>query len=237
MLTAPSALLLPPRRTVHRLFGRPVEVWLARIRPRTPVASAGAAPELTAQERDTLDAIGDGLHRLQHAGGRVLVRRVLGAELGVPPRRVPLARGAGGRPCLDPGAPGARAPYDFNISHSGPYVALAVTSGMRVGVDIERLAARDASAALARRLFTPHERTLLTRPGSPRHLARWYRIWTTREAHAKARGAGVGGLRDPMTGHGTRWQRGHVALAGPYTGSVVALRPGSFDPPTREVTP
>ncbi|MBN9200532.1 MAG: 4'-phosphopantetheinyl transferase superfamily protein [Microbacterium chocolatum] len=81
---------------------------------------------------------------------------------------------------------------DFSISHSGDAVLVAVARGVRVGADVEAapFAAFD-SKALRRRMLTPAEAEELPRlrPEDARtHLAR---LWTAKEAGAKATGEGL----------------------------------------------
>ncbi|MFD0885749.1 4'-phosphopantetheinyl transferase family protein, partial [Streptosporangium algeriense] len=143
--------------------------------------------------------------------------------LGLPPRRVPLTEDARGRPALR----GDRPRYDFNLSHSGNRLALSVARGLRVGIDVERVTERDGVAVIARRYFGDRERQRLDRSSDRSYLERWYRIWTTREAHAKARGTGVSGIAAPLDGHGSLWCRRSVRVGDHYVASVVALTPKS----------
>ena len=78
---------------------------------------------------------------------------------------------------------------DFSISHSGDAVLVAVARGVRVGADVEAapFAAFD-SKALRRRMLTPAEAEELPRlrPEDART-----RLWTAKEAVAKATGEGL----------------------------------------------
>ncbi|MGW7579341.1 4'-phosphopantetheinyl transferase family protein [Streptomyces sp. NPDC054765] len=208
------------------MFGRPVEVWLTRVPTRAAEPSTAETSLLTPGERARRAAMSFPDRRAEYTVGRALVRRMLGARLGLPPHRVPLGEDVDGRPFLI-GERNGRPRYDFNLSHSGTWLALAVSSGLRVGVDIEQVVARGSDRTLARRYFTESERALLSRGSPRRYPERWYRIWTTREAHAKARGVGIRGLADPMDGHGIRWQRRSLPVSRGYAGSVVALAPTS----------
>lgn len=232
--TMPAGRLLrPARRIGTAMFGRPVVVWVAALRPDAdPDPDAAALRGILAP--DELRRVASISHvdaRLEYAAGRLLLRRVLSRLLGTAPAAVRLAVEPGGRPALVPG-PGGRPAFDFNLSHSGGHLALAVSRSLRVGVDIERLDRNQSPdtlttlATLSRRYFTGAEQGLLAaRAGTDTYLERWYRIWTTKEAHAKARGVGVRGLTDPLTGHGIRWQRRHLAVAHRCLGSVVVLHP------------
>ncbi|MGY5778215.1 4'-phosphopantetheinyl transferase family protein [Rhizobium sp. LEGMi135b] len=66
--------------------------------------------------------------------GRVLCRTVIANLLGCAPQTLSLAITPSGRPYL-PDYPD----IDFNLSHTGDRIALAICRGGRVGIDIERL--------------------------------------------------------------------------------------------------
>jgi 4'-phosphopantetheinyl transferase len=221
---APPTLL----RSRHLLLGRPVETWVARIGPGQGSAHSVVAL-LSAEERRQMSNMVSPVIQRQYAAGRALTRLALGARLSMPARRVPVSVDDNGRPCLlaRHGGAGGAAPVgiDFNLSHSGDLVALAVGSGLRIGLDIEREERRPNAPALARRFFSPSECELLDRSDERCYTRRWHRIWTTREAHAKARGIGV---RAMAAAHGVRgdgWDSRNVPLAAGYVGTVVALRP------------
>jgi 4'-phosphopantetheinyl transferase len=173
----------------------------------------------------------------QYAAGRALTRLVLSRRLSMPARRVPLATDGNGRPYLHgghgptAGRPARHRVLDFNLSHSGGYVALAVCSGMRVGLDIELQQSRPTAPALARRFFSPDECALLDRSDERSYSRRWHRIWTTREAHAKAGGIGVRALAALPADRGHSWQSCNLDIADGYIGTVVALPPEGLGSP------
>ena len=225
MICTPPTLL----RSRHLLLGRPVETWVVRIGPGRGSAHSVVAL-LSAEERQRMSSMVSPVIQRQYAAGRALTRLALGARLSMPARRVPVSVDDNGRPCLlarhggDRGDTGP-AGIDFNLSHSGDLVALAVGSGLQIGLDIEREERRPNAPALARRFFSPSECELLERSDERSYSRRWHRIWTTREAHAKARGIGV---RAMAAAHGVRgegWDSRNVPLADGYVGTVVALRP------------
>ena len=76
-----------------------------------------------------------------------------------------------------------------SISHSGDVVAVALTAGLPVGVDVEAISARDYEA-LVPRVCTAAERQFV------RTAEDFFAYWTKKEAVLKAIGTG---LRTPMT--------------------------------------
>lgn len=78
----------------------------------------------------------------------------------------------------------------FNLSHTTGLVALAVTRGRLVGVDVERVD-RVVREDVAGRHFAPDEvRDLRALPGDAQPRA-FFEYWTLKEAYIKARGMGL----------------------------------------------
>lgn len=115
-------------------------------------------------------------------------RQVLSRYAGVAPADWEFSRGEKGKPYLtDPGHA-----LDFNLSHSGDWLACAVTAGVPVGVDIEqcnpqRNPPRDVMT-LARRFFRAEEVAALASCGPVQQRDRFYDLWTLKESAVKARG-------------------------------------------------
>ena len=89
-------------------------------------------------------------------------------------------------------APGGKPYWDgihFNLSHSGPWVTLAVGTDP-VGVDVECFRENRKVETLAKRHFTTEEQAFVR--GSQE---RFLRVWTAKEARVKWDGAG---LRTPL---------------------------------------
>lgn len=128
--------------------------------------------------------------RRQFLVSRVLVRTVLAARLGVAPPDVELRTAESGRPEV------AGRPLDFNLSHTGGLVALAVTGGAPVGVDVERYDRDVDPLVLAERFFAPDEHAVLAAAPEDERRALFVAHWTLKEAYVKARGVGIArGLR------------------------------------------
>jgi phosphopantetheinyl transferase len=102
---------------------------------------------------------------------------------------------------------------DFNLSHSGDWLACAVTAGAPVGVDIEECKPGRNVMTLARRFFREEEVAALESCNDAGQGDRFYDFWTLKESAVKARGGVlVSGLdsrgfalvfnSDPVSGHG-----------------------------------
>jgi 4'-phosphopantetheinyl transferase len=125
---------------------------------------------------------------------RGLLRTVLAARLQVAPNALQFERDHDGKPRL--AAPIGHLhsrQWHFNLSHSREWVALALSDAGPVGVDIESHRRENDLVAIARRFFSAAENAALgpALASDPRWLARFFAIWTLKEAHAKALGCGL----------------------------------------------
>lgn len=112
--------------------------------------------------------------------GRLLLRRGL-ERLGLDPELARQAlRDAQGRPHLPQGP-------DFNLSHSGGLVALALGWEVRLGLDLEEvrpLPLEDFRSTLSQAEWRELE-------GLPRPWERFLELWTAKESVLKAQGQGL----------------------------------------------
>jgi 4'-phosphopantetheinyl transferase len=170
--------------TALRLAPQCVDVWRLDLPALLPVADRLAAV-LTEDERRTADTYRRSEKQREYVLTRGALRQVLGRLLQAAPQSLALDYELHGKPRLSAG--GAQ----FNVSHSHDVALIAVTERAPVGVDVERVADRRPSMALARRYFSPHEASKLAAlPPSEQRLA-FYRVWTRKEAFIKADGRGV----------------------------------------------
>lgn len=113
--------------------------------------------------------------------GRAALRALLARVTGRNDWQIRLT--AVGRPCVQANGP------SVSISHAGDMIAVAVAGAeTALGIDIEPHRVRNFSA-IARLYFGPAETEAVAGAGCPA----FYRIWTAREALAKARGVGLEG--------------------------------------------
>ena len=121
--------------------------------------------------------------------GSVLARAVLRgmlAELaGAPPERWRIVSAATGAP-LAVNERGGAVPA-ISLSHSGSWVACAASFAGELGIDIELNKDTRDIGGIADRAFGARERVAARRHGR----ARFYAIWTLREAISKATGDGL----------------------------------------------
>jgi 4'-phosphopantetheinyl transferase len=124
----------------------------------------------------------------QSLAARALLRAVLARE-DMPPPGSPwrLLRGKQGHPSEAVAGATRRV---VSLAHSGTIVACAAAIGGAIGIDVERMDPERPLLALARAAFGPAEIAEVESGG----IAAFYRIWTLREALAKASGKGFGML-------------------------------------------
>ncbi len=94
-----------------------------------------------------------------------------------------LELGAHGKPALAGAA-------QFNLAHSGSFVACAVCALAPVGIDVETFARLEHFEDLLARVAHPRERAAVEAAPQTRRRALFERLWTRKEAVIKAVGAG-----------------------------------------------
>jgi len=122
--------------------------------------------------------------------GRVALRTILGAQLGMPPGEVKLRAGAHGKPELD-----ADTLLRFNLSHSGDLMLVALTHGREIGVDLEAMRDNVEFEMLSAHYFEPEDAWSIRMLPASQKAGKFYEVWTRTEAQLKAAGTG---LRDGL---------------------------------------
>jgi 4'-phosphopantetheinyl transferase len=125
---------------------------------------------------------------------RALVRTVLSRYARMAPGDWVFAKNEYGRPHIAPDIFAACADAQtlrFNVSHTRGLIALAVTRGRAVGVDVENLATRAVSLGIADRFFSPMEVAELGQVPAHAQQDRFFEYWTFKESYIKARGMGL----------------------------------------------
>lgn len=123
---------------------------------------------------------------------RKILRDVLAYYTKIPPEKIVFSIGKNGKPYL------AETPIQFNLSHSGDCLLMAVTAENEIGVDVECVRKTQDFLALAQRFFARSEyEAILKYLHEDERMAAFYRCWTRKEAFIKATGLGLSfGLSD-----------------------------------------
>ncbi len=149
------------------------------------------ADDLSLESLDTTERARAGRYRFQRdrdrfIARRTFLRRVLSGYLGVPPASIRYRGPGQGRPALDPPSP-----ISFSTSHSEGLAVVAIGRDRLVGIDIELARPIPDALDLAHTLFARREADhLRSTPIDDRSRA-FLRLWTRKEAYAKALGVGL----------------------------------------------
>lgn len=203
---------------------RPVVFAFNRRQPLADTTLATLWSSLAPDERARWGTYLREADRARFLLARGMLRRSLAWLRGEAPAAVAIELGAHGKPrCA--GGP------EFNLSHSGDIILLALHPSSPVGVDVERERSVRDWESIARRLFTGTELEALLR--QPRHQQEraFLRQWSRFEAEIKARGCGLAGQACPAGNeHIRRWD---VTLPGGYVGAAALLRPAEGEEAVR----
>jgi 4'-phosphopantetheinyl transferase len=206
----------------------PLLLLIDRRRPLPSSLQAELAASLSPAERSRLDALRRPDDRERFLLGRAALRRLIGGWLGRAPAAVPIECGPHGKPRC-PGGP------EFNLSHSGDLILLALHPRRPVGVDVERERPGLDWRPIARRVLPAVECRVLKEQaeatGERRAAQGFLAAWCRLEAQLKAGGKGLVGLEEargnsdvaaPLTVWDVRVPAGYraaAALARPISGS------------------
>ena len=112
--------------------------------------------------------------------------RLLAAYVGCAEADLRFEQGEHGKPSLR-----APASLEFNLSHSGGALLVAISRSQPLGGDLEILSRQRPGLELARRFFDPAEADALARLEPPRQQSAFLKVWSCKEAVLKALGHGL----------------------------------------------
>ena len=165
-----------------------MHLWLMHLdQPARPLEELTAS--LDADERQRSARFRFDVHRGRFETARGLLRHVLGQYTGLAASAVAFRYGNAGKPAL--AGPVGRPTVAFNLSHSGPYALLGLTSGEDIGVDIEVTRDIPDHEDIARSSFATEECDELFRLPPARRPDAFLACWTRKEAYVKALGDGL----------------------------------------------
>jgi 4'-phosphopantetheinyl transferase len=213
-----------------------IALWWCELRA-TAVELDAYATVLSAGERARAARFGAAVLRDRYVIGRAALRFVLAQTLGVAPARVPIVRGARGRPQLDD-----EPRIDFNVSHTCDVALLGVRRGGRIGVDVERSDRTLNVAGIARKFMSARERATIAASDADGARRTLLTLWTCKEAMSKATGdalsapfaaidVDVSGARTPRAGPGKyrpdAWALHAAGVPDGFIGTVAVWSPSN----------
>jgi 4'-phosphopantetheinyl transferase len=139
---------------------------------------------LTKDERNRFFRFKKKKDSLLYLTGRYYIKKIISEKTKIPIEKIIIKTTKFGRPALH--KPKIKN-FDFNISHSGDYVAIAI-SNKKIGVDIEKIKPLDLE--IAESYFTPKELSYI-KGNTKDKLTSFYKIWTLKESYIKAIGKGL----------------------------------------------
>lgn len=126
--------------------------------------------------------------RQQYAVSRGSLRLILSRYMMIEPQEIRFGYGPQGKPFL---ANDIGMTIDFNLSHSGQLVLIAIGRDRSLGIDLEQVRTATDIVALSEQCFSPDECRLLTAyPPDQKHRV-FFQLWTCKEALLKATGVGL----------------------------------------------
>lgn len=170
---------------MQRLAAGEAHIWTAHngsgAGPGARLAASLSPREQAAAARFVLEKHGQ-TYTFAHA----FLRDVLSRYTGLAPAELNFYEHDFGKPFLT----AADAPQ-FNLSHSGDVVMLAVTRDRQVGVDVEKIRTVMYRASIAESNFTAHEQAFLSRHSAGLENEAFFRCWCRKESYIKAVGKGL----------------------------------------------
>jgi 4'-phosphopantetheinyl transferase len=148
---------------------------------------------LSVEERARADRFHFEADRKRCILARGVLRLLLGDCLGMPAEQLEFRYNEFGKPGLALSSLDheLRPSVEFNVSHSGDLVLIALSRGRTLGVDIERMRMDVATEEIATRFFSPNECRDLATVAPDQRCEAFFACWTRKEAYLKARGDGL----------------------------------------------
>lgn len=176
---------------------RTVSVWTVDLDQPLAVVDA-LRGHLDASETLAAAARTNDTLRNRYVVAHGALRSILGARLAIPPGEVEISRccarcgdPAHGKPELAGPAAGQPERLEFGLSHSESVALIAVTTGARVGIDVEMERPRSRLDALAARVLGSEAHADWLDLAPTEQLRAFLEQWTSKEAYLKAIGAGI----------------------------------------------
>ena len=168
-----------------------VHLWLADLQHfAAPQRLAACEELLDGAEHERARRFAFARHQQRLIITRGLLRSLLSLyHVNTAPQEWQFSFNPHGKPAL--AAPELDHALQFNLSHSGRRLVIAISKLSLLGVDIEMIMPRQHLMAIARRHFSADEYQALTALDGDRRIQRFYDLWTLKESYVKACGKGL----------------------------------------------
>lgn len=120
--------------------------------------------------------------RQQFLIGRGLLRQCISQIHHIKPKEIRLIEQSGNAPQLT--LPN-NLHLNFSLSHTGEWVACAISINVAIGLDIEKIDPTRNVSALAERIFDKEENEWLSQQTASEKTRAFYQLWSTKEAQFK----------------------------------------------------
>ena len=141
---------------------------------------------LSASERQRADAFRFPDDRRRFVQSHSLLRRTLAGYTGTPPGDIQFETGFYGKPYLN-----SDVPVCFSLSHTKEVIAIAVSSSVNVGIDIEKQKLTEDIDDVARQFMSQDEYSKMQALEAGLKENYFYHCWVQKEALVKAAGKGI----------------------------------------------
>lgn len=221
-----------------------VHVWNVEMRREDDQSIRSCWTMLSIDEKERAERFKYKKDHQSFVIARGVLRRLLGLYLRCSPVELLFAYDDRGKPLIQ----GSR-PIEFNLSHSGDLVAVAISANRAVGIDVEKVRPLADIESVVTSFFSPDEAKQISLVHRKHRKDAFFRCWTRKEAWLKGMGTGlstslnafsVPALPEPgrflfTGGHGETWVLTDInPLPAGYVGTVacpIAIRNLQIFPP------
>jgi 4'-phosphopantetheinyl transferase len=172
----------------YALLQDEVHVWRIGVDWSRPGLRTFSAV-LSSDEQQKAERFHFASDRVRYVVGRGALRAILAQCLNTDAERLCFGYGQFGKPYLARSA--SDIPLQFNVSHSGELILIALAIGRAVGTDVERVQNDLQMERVAASFFSPYERRALQSIPAHFRVQAFFDCWTRKEAYIKAIGNGL----------------------------------------------
>ncbi len=179
-------MLKPSTECTFRIPHSEVHVWCFDTRLGSENSLSHLKQVLSPTETEKAQRFIHLAHQQRAIYARGILRVLLSRYLNLNPAEIILTQNDYGKPMLDP----MHGEFAFNLSHSGDWIVYAFAARGCLGIDIEECEEKEDFVALTKHFASDVEIQAIQQVDNSDRNARFYRLWTAKEAVIKAIGKG-----------------------------------------------